>query len=475
VDLVIRAVDGGQEPIRLTEDPSAEYSPAWSPRGRQVAFISTRSGEPEVWLADLDQTGEGRFINLSRNAESLESHPAWAPDGSSLAWATVAGGFHSLVVWEPGQGEGRSPGSGDWPVWSPDGRQILAVLLDPNQTYLAAYPAVGRGLVWPPIELPGAVRGIAWGNGNGQAFPAGAYAEAALTTPGALWAPALTPQDGIPGGRGRLVEVADLKVPFPMLSDDVDESFVALRTRLAEEIGWDFLSSLENAYVPLTDALDPGMGNDWLYTGRAFAFTSVPMSAGWMAVVREDFGLQSYWRVYLRARFQDGSAGEPFFEPSWDFNARYNGDPVAFEQGGRLVKTILPGYWVDFTRFARAFGWERLPALLQWRYSFPASRFNEYAFTAGLDWRTAMLELYPPEALVTPTALVPPTRTSSPTPRWYQTRTPTTTSTPRPTLTPLLPTPTPTHPPPATSTPRSTLTRTPTRTPTRTWTATPTP
>jgi TolB protein len=204
------------------------------------------------------------------------------------------------------------------------------------------------------------VLGITWGNGG--TFPAGAYEQAARSTPDALWAPVLTPEEGIPGGREHLVELGDIGAPFPMLSDEVDESFAALRSRLAEEIGWDFLSSLENAYVPLTDALDPGMGNDWLYTGRAFAFTSAPMSAGWMAVVREDFGLQSYWRVYLRARFQDGSAGRPLSGQSWDFSARYNGVPDAYEQGGLLAKTVLPGYWVDFTRFARAFGWERLPA-----------------------------------------------------------------------------------------------------------------
>jgi TolB protein len=271
-----------------------------------------------------------------------------------------------------------------------------------------------------------------------------------------------------------VVELEDLEAPYPMLSDAVDESFAALRVALAEEIGWDFLSSLENAYVPLTDALDPGMGSDWLYTGRAFAFTSVPLSAGWMVVAREDFGLQTYWRVYLRARFQDGSAGEPLSGQTWDFSARYNGDTTAYEQGGLLAKTIPPGYWLDFSRFAQAFGWERLPALLQWRYSFPSSRFNEYAFTGSLDWRSAMLELYPPEALVTPTALVPPTRTPSPTPRWYRTHTPTNTSTPRPTLTPILPTFTPTPTPAASATQRPTQTPTATPSPPK-WTATPTP
>ncbi len=233
--------------------------------------------------------------------------------------------------------------------------------------------------------------------------------------------------------------------------------------------------------MPLTAALDPGMGNDWLYTGRAFAFTSLPMSAGWIVVRREDFGTQTYWRVYLRARFQDGSVGAPLSAQPWDFSSRYSGDTSAYEQGGLLAEAIPSGYWVDFTQFAAAFGWQRLPALLLWRFSFPASRFNEYALKDRLDWRAAMLELYPPEALVTPTALVPPTRTLTPTPRGYRTPTPTATSTPRPTLTPISPTPTSTPLPAHTSTPRPS--QTPTRapsatrspTPASTWTATPTP
>jgi TolB protein len=225
-----------------------------------------------------------------------------------------------------------------------------------------------------------------------------------------------------------------------MLHDLVDEAFQALRQRIAEETGWDFLSSLENAFVPLTSPLSPGMGHDWLYTGRSFAFTTLPINAGWIAVMREDYGPQTYWRIYLRARHQDGSAGLPLFDLPWDFNARYSGDPVAYEAGGRLAETIPPGYWVDFTRLALSYGWERLPALSTWRSAYSAARFNEFTLTQGLDWQSAMLQIYPPEILITPTAVVPPTRTPTPTPRWYQTPTPSSTPTTRPTFTPLSPT-----------------------------------
>jgi TolB protein len=249
-----------------------------------------------------------------------------------------------------------------------------------------------------------------------------------------------------------------VEAPQPYLHDLVDESFQALRTRMTIESGWDFLSTLENACVPLTSPLDPGMGNDWLYTGRAFAFNTLPMNTGWLVVVREDFGAETYWRVYIRALYQDGSAGIPLHDQPWDFNSRYNGDTTTYEQGGSVQASIPRGYWIDFTELARSYGWERLPALITWRASYPAARFNEFALTSDLDWQTAMLELYPLETMITPSPVLPPIRTLTPTPRWYISPTPTSTPTPRPTFTQAQMTPTN---PPVSPTPLQTINPTP--------------
>jgi TolB protein len=205
------------------------------------------------------------------------------------------------------------------------------------------------------------------------------------------------------------------------MHDLVDESFNALRKRVAGDAGWDFLATLENAFVPLTSPLAPGMGEDWLYTGRAFSFSPLPINAGWVVVAQERFGGDVYWRVYLRARFQDGSQGRPLRDWIWDFDARYSGDPLAYEQGGRLQEDIPSGYWLDFTRLARAYGWERVPALPIWQSAYFAARFNEFVQTHGKTWRQAMLELYPPEAFQTPTVAPPPTLTPTPTPWWIGT------------------------------------------------------
>ena len=476
LEIFIRAVAGDQTPIRLTEHPAADYAPVWSPMGRQIAFVSTRSGEPEIWLADLDKVGDERFQNISRNSGALESHPVWSPDGTLLAWSAVESGFHNLYIWDSRKtaGDTNNPrflGSGDWPIWSPDARTMLSALLAPNETYLVAYSLEAHGLVMPPMKIPGSIHGMTWGKTSLIIPLPAAVQSAAQISPTPLWLPVLTPSTSMPGGRQQVVSLEDVKAPYPLMHDMVDESFQNLRTLVAYQIGWDFLSTLENAFIPLTTSLDPGKGEDWLYTGRAFAVVTLPLNAGWMAVVRQDFGLQTYWRVYLRPRYQDGSAGIPLHDQPWDFNARYSGDTYAYEQGGRLTQVISPGYWLDFTELALDYGWERQPALVTWQYAFTQARFNEFALTDGLDWRTAMLELYPQDVLVTPTIVVPPTRTPSPTPFWYETPTPTITLTPRPTLTPISPTP----PPTSTDTPFPTPTSPGTPTVTPTATSTPIP
>jgi TolB protein len=161
-----------------------------------------------------------------------------------------------------------------------------------------------------------------------------------------------------------------------------------------------------------------------------------------MVTIREDIGDQTYWRVYLKTRYQDGSQGQPIERIPWDLNARYGGNPQIYEQGGSPLAAPPAGYWFDFTDFALRYGWERQPALLNWRTYYTGSRVNEFAFSQGLDWRAAMLQLYPPETLVTPTSVLADQSSSTPIPTWYKTRTPTPlpsatiTPTRRPTWTP---------------------------------------
>ncbi len=467
LDIAILSLsDPAQASILLTDDSASEHSPAWAPNGRQIAFVSDSSGSADIWLADLNKP-DHRFTDISNTTQASENHPVWSPDGSRLAWtaSSQTSDYDGIYVWDAANAEKPAVwvGSGDWPAWNSAGDEIVTMVNAANEDMIAAYRLDGKPVLLPTL-LPGHLRGVLWPNIDlPDPLPA-AYREAAAATPEALSAPSLTPNAEVPSQRWYVVPLQDVDAPYPQLHALVDQSFTDLRKRVIADTGWDALASLENAYTPLTTALDPGMQQDWLYTGRAFAINSLMVNAGWMAVQREDVGAQTYWRVYLRTKLQDGTQGEPIESPPWDLNARYALDPTKYEAGGDYT-AVPPGYWIDLTALAQAYGWERLPALPNWRNYYSGARFTEFVITGGLDWYTAMLQLYPAEALQTPTPVLPPTATPS--------RTATPTKTPGPTLTPSnTPTPTitwtprpPTNTPPPTATPPTVIPTFPSPTP----------
>lgn len=436
---ILSTVNNGQI-IRLTSDPSADQDPVWSPQGRQMAYVSNRSGNNDIWIANLDKPDEGRFVNISNSPEAEEIHPVWSPDGSRLAWAARSPNQpDSIFIWDGNRPElpARRIAPGDWPVWNEAGDQISSRLRDANQDYLVSYSLDGI-LTLPPTPVP-YLRGLDWRIQRVGSFPIIFYNQA-VVTPTSLWQIQIQLITDIPNQRAAVVFLQNVQAPNPYLHDAVDEAFYALRRRVILETGWDALASLEDAYTPLTSKLDPGRGQDWLYTGRAFSLNPLTTRAGWMIATREDINGQTYWRIYLRALAQDGSMGEPLRERPWDLNARYNLDPLAYEQGGAYTPGVPDGYWVDFTALAQSFGWQRLPALSNWRTYYKGTQFNEFILTGGLDWRAAMLQLYPQDVFVTPTVVIPPTRTLTVTPTGYRYKSPTptttSTSTPRPTFTP---------------------------------------
>ncbi|GAB4526312.1 MAG: hypothetical protein Fur0018_11510 [Anaerolineales bacterium] len=460
LEIMVYPLDGSQPPIRLTYDAHADYAPAWSPRGRQIAFVSTRSGEPEIWLADLDRI-EQRFVNLSHNRTVQEDHPQWNADGSALVWSGIRDGEHGIYLWHNGVINAAKVGTGDWPAWGPGDGQIATLLRQPNDDYLSAFQWQDGSLTLPPLPLPGTLRGLTWKQitlPNPLPQP---YQWALALTPTPYWQVQITPAENLPPGRYVLAHLEGVQAPYAYLSDAVDEAFAALRAQTSQAIGWDFLGMLENAYLPLTAPAMPDLAENWLYTGRGFAVSSAPMNAGWMVAVKETYGTLTYWRLYLRPLRQDGTQGLPLTQSPWDFSARYTGDPQGYEQGGLLISDPPPGYWVDFTALAQAYGWQRQPALPNWRTYFPGTRLGEFAAPEGLDWESALLQLYPPEMLITPTPVasstptftptvtpsptITPTRTPAPTRTPWPTRTPIPSKTPSPTVTPTLtPTPTPT-------------------------------
>jgi dipeptidyl aminopeptidase/acylaminoacyl peptidase len=81
-DLWLVPLAGG-EPRRLTSSPGADNHPRWSPDGKSIAFLSTRSGSAQVWLLPIADGGEAKQI--TKLAVDV-SGPIWSPKGDRIAF-----------------------------------------------------------------------------------------------------------------------------------------------------------------------------------------------------------------------------------------------------------------------------------------------------------------------------------------------------------------------------------------------------
>jgi Tol biopolymer transport system component len=71
---------------RLTYDPNNGMSPAWSPDGRQLVFLSTRNQRLELFTMQADGTDQALLVSLSA-ASAID--PRWSPDGTRVAFVSV--------------------------------------------------------------------------------------------------------------------------------------------------------------------------------------------------------------------------------------------------------------------------------------------------------------------------------------------------------------------------------------------------
>ena len=61
-----------------------DSSPAWSPDGKTIAFLSSRSGEAQVYLLSLEGGEAQRLTKLSTGADNVK----WSPDGKTIAFTS---------------------------------------------------------------------------------------------------------------------------------------------------------------------------------------------------------------------------------------------------------------------------------------------------------------------------------------------------------------------------------------------------
>jgi len=113
-------------PLARAKSTSIERHPRFSPDGRQLAFISNRSGKTALWVAHADGSSPRQLSDLDA---FVTGYPRWSPDGKRIAFHASAPN-HERLVYIVNVDEGRPvllasgccPGS-----WSADGRYVYSM------------------------------------------------------------------------------------------------------------------------------------------------------------------------------------------------------------------------------------------------------------------------------------------------------------------------------------------------------------
>jgi Tol biopolymer transport system component len=132
--------------------------PVLSPDGDRVVFLSTRSGTPDLWLADLaDSLASPRVLVHGGRGESFESlHPlhssvGWSPDGRLIVAAAQKGPRDALYVLSTDSGHVLAELTPDVdalerPDWAPDNARFVFTGMRGGQVDLWTLDADGTGL-----------------------------------------------------------------------------------------------------------------------------------------------------------------------------------------------------------------------------------------------------------------------------------------------------------------------------------------
>jgi Tol biopolymer transport system component len=136
-DVVAIPSNGGAVTNVSNASTSSDYSPTWSPDGRQIAYILQRNGPPgglpitPIYAMNADGSNKHPLTGNGYHAT-----PAWSPDGKRIAYTTFVGPTLQIFVMDADgnhQHNISTPGVDALdPSWSPDGSRIVYAQRSPD-------------------------------------------------------------------------------------------------------------------------------------------------------------------------------------------------------------------------------------------------------------------------------------------------------------------------------------------------------
>jgi TolB protein len=115
----------GARPIVLLESREPVLGPAWSPDGKEIAYVSFESSRPAIYRQHL-ATGQREQLT---NFKGLNGAPAWSPDGKTMAMVLSKDGSPDIYLMDLASKRltriTRHYAIDTEPTWMPDGKSLL--------------------------------------------------------------------------------------------------------------------------------------------------------------------------------------------------------------------------------------------------------------------------------------------------------------------------------------------------------------
>ncbi|MFT3856170.1 MAG: Tol-Pal system beta propeller repeat protein TolB [Aquabacterium sp.] len=145
LSLVVPAADLRQAAHRIADEIYEKLTGNKGAFATRIAYVSKVGRQHTLVIADSD--GEGAQDALTSMQPIIS--PAWSPDGGRLAYVTFEGGKAVVVVQDVSTGRRKVvagfKGTNSAPAWSPDGRQMVVTLSREGGSQLYIMSADGDG------------------------------------------------------------------------------------------------------------------------------------------------------------------------------------------------------------------------------------------------------------------------------------------------------------------------------------------
>ncbi len=135
----------GANSISIAQSKEPIMSPAWSPDGQKIAYVSFENKVSEIFIQTL-KTGERKSV---AKYKGINGSPAWSPDGKKLAITLSKDGNSDIYILTLADLSLRkltqSRGIDTEASWSPDGKQILFTSDRGGMPQIYVKPSNGQG------------------------------------------------------------------------------------------------------------------------------------------------------------------------------------------------------------------------------------------------------------------------------------------------------------------------------------------